>query len=849
MIFYPPVNLVQQSVRTTLKACLFWLDMLALFSLGLSYSGSAQVIGDNTLPNPSQVIQSDKTFIIEGGTSDGTNLFQSFEQFNIHSPNQTILFNHSSNIANIITRVTGGSISVINGKLATQGNANLFLINPRGIIFGPGATLDIGGSFLASTANSIKFAQGGEFSAINPQTPPLLTVNQPIGLELGSEQGSIIVQGNGHQLREIDIRFPRVDQSKSNTGLRVQSGETLALIGNNITLQGSTLTAESGHIEIGAVAEGLVSLNLTASSWNFDYQNVSHFDNVELSQLAALDASGLQGGLIQIYGSSVTVADGSFILSQTEGDLPGANIYINASESLNIIGILPDNSIRTSIINQSVADGQGGRIEVVTSQLLLQKGGIVTTRSLNDGSGGSIKITATDSIEIDGGISSLGQSGFISTVTQGPGDAGDLEIFTRELRLVNGGNLLSAGISRTVSDGKQTLEVVENPGSVGQVTIEATESVQIIGPSTANLLTTSLGSTTFGNGDAGSVLINTRRVEVQQGGRIDVATFSAGDAGSITINASEYLEVSGKAPDFINPSLIISSANILDESTRAFFSLPDVPSGNSGNVTINTPQLRVSDGAQVTVRNDGTGNAGIVTINAGSILLNNQGGITASTASGEGGNIILNVQNLLELHNNSFISATAQGSGNGGNLDINAKFIFAPPIENSDITADAIAGRGGNINISTEGLFGIIPRDQSTSLSDISASSELGISGVVQVNRPDYEPQDQLSQNPTQPNAPQFTEGCQGGTAQTASRFVIIGRGGISSNPTEPLSNNNIWEDLQPPQSSDETQSTTSAQIIEAQGWIIDSQGKVLLVSQDPKIITKLKCETQDLPF
>jgi len=164
------LNLLRIKAKIGKSLCLAASSYLLL---NLGASASAQVIRDNSLPNNSRATQNGDLIEIIEGTTAGSNLFHSFEQFSIIQ-GETAWFQNATTIDNIITRVTGGSISSIDGLIRSNGTANLFFLNPNGIIFGANAQLDIGGSFVGTTADSLKFSDDSEFSAIDPQAPPLL---------------------------------------------------------------------------------------------------------------------------------------------------------------------------------------------------------------------------------------------------------------------------------------------------------------------------------------------------------------------------------------------------------------------------------------------------------------------------------------------------------------------------------------------------------------------------------------------------------------------------------------------------------------------------------------------------
>lgn len=195
------------------------------------------------------------------------------------------------------------------------------------------------------------------------------------------------------------------------------------------------------------------------------------------------------------------------------------------------------------------------------------------------------------------------------------------------------------------------------------------------------------------------------------------------------------------------------------------------------------------------------------------------------------------------MRRTSSISAEARGIGNGGNLDLEAGFIVAVPAENSDIIAKAEQGNGGNIKITAQGVFGIEYRDKLTSLSDINASSDFGLDGVVAINTSDVDPSQGLATLPSEPVNPQLDQRCQADSSQETNYFVTTGRGGLPLGPEE-ISSNAVWEDLRSVTATDNQPSksapmitsnrSNSGVLVEAQGWVKSPDGRIILTAQAP---------------
>lgn len=642
---------------------------------------NAQIAADDTVST--KVNNSNNISEITGGTKQGSNLFHSFQEFSLPSGN-TAFFNNSTEIGNIISRVTGGSSSNIDGLIRANGSANLILINPQGINFGANAQLDIGGSFLGSTADSLVFDDGTIFSATDSESSPLLTVSAPIGLQLGQDSGGINVQGAGHNLTfEIPVFSPFTRGEVS--GLKVQPGQTLGLVGGDISLTGGVLVAETGAVELGSVAEGTVKLNFEEQGFSLGYEAVSAFKNINLAQQALVDVSGIKSGSVEIQGNNISLTEGSGVLIQNLGAENSGNLRVNAAESLSVDGVTADGTISSGLYTEALAGGKGGEIAITTPKLEVLGGASIITDTFSSAASGNINIDVKDSFEIVG-FAATNPSLFsiVSAQTYGTGDAGAIDISTQSLTALEGGNIASVTVG------------LESTGSGGNVVIKASESIELVGINPIAFAPSQITAGSGSSGNAGNVNLSTKNLTVRDGGRVDASASATGNAGNVNIDAAESIMVTGTVPDSINPSLIIASANILDPELRTLFGLPDVPKGNSGSITIDSPQLKVKDGGQVTVRNDGTGDAGNLEIKANSIQLSNNGGITAAVEQGLGGTIELKIEDSLNLTSGSQISSDNFGAGDGGEITIAANALSIS--DRSFITTTTFgSGKGGDI--------------------------------------------------------------------------------------------------------------------------------------------------------
>ena len=818
---------------------LFLVFAAILFS---SNSIQAQVIEDGTLST--EVTQTGDRLKVTGGEQRGNNLFHSFVEFSLANEG-SVLFDNALAIENIISRVTGNSVSDLNGLIQSNGTANLFLINPNGIIFGENAALNIGGSFVATTAETLLFEDGAEFSANLDNSESLLTISTPLGLQFGTSAGAINNQANFSVANPLDP----TGESQSKLGLVTADDRTLALIGNGITFDGGAITVPSGNIELGSVAENSsVSLKPFSEGWKVNYDNVSQFRDIKLDNLASVDASGEGGGSIQITGRNIELLDGSAIASNTLGNLDGKSININASNLLKIDGsdttgtvdlllagfeiFLPSAS---QISSNTSGGGNSGDINFTAKNLQLSNGGAIELQTLptGTGNGGNLAIAVDESIILKGSRPLLGvgenaansiistisldaaielnRASQISAVSINSGKAADIEITAQNLRLEDGSLIAASPFAS---------------GNGGNINLTLGESLQIIGVSEEKNISSQITANTFGDGDAGSINIVAKQLKIADGSLLLSTTPSTGNSGDININA-DLVQISGIRESDRIPSSI---------STQTF------GDGDGGNIFLNTNNLIISDRASLSVKGSGSGVPGSLVVNADSVELRSAS-ITAETEFQTGGNIELNIQDRLTLRENSLISAQAFNDADGGNLSIDANFVVAFPQENNDILANALFGKGGNIAIDTIGIFGLEKGSSNPPnlTNNIDASSEFGTAGVVSISFPTISkiegelktPSDEVDVESLFKNS--FCK------VRGKSNFATTGRGGIPRIPNNTILPEHTWSDWrivetevsqQEVESVEEKQTAIPKKLTMIQGWVTDSEGNIVLTDR-----------------
>ena len=680
----------------------------------------SQIVPDDTLGNESsQVVPNNEingipTEAIEGGAQRGSNLFHSFSQFNIET-GRGAYFANPAGINNIFGRVTDNNVSEIFGTLGVLGNADLFLINPNGIIFGENASLDLNGSFLATTASGIGFGEQGFFNADEPNTPPLLTVQPSVFVFNQTNPGTI--ENRSIAPAGVDIL------GDSLTGLRVPNSESLMLLGGEVIIDGGGLNVQDGRIEIIALqGNQTIGLNSDSANLSFDLPTELQTNNILFSDRALVTTSGRGGGNIVLRGKDITLSDSTFIFADTLGDLNGRGIFVRAQN----LAIDSESRITADV----VGSGNGGRVAIDVTTLNLNNGGTISTRTVGLGNAGIIDITAAE-IEIVGSDEASGDSEITANASsESRGNAGNIVIDTATLKLSQGGKVENDTFSS---------------GDGGAIDITAAE-IEIIDSTEDSTSEISVDARGDAGGNGGELTIDTNSLKLRNGGRIEIDTSGSGDGGNSTIDTdSLIIRDRGIITNFNSGSgnsgattINAERIEIVGEGAETENTLTGInvgtefeSTGNGGNLTINTDILKLSDIGLISSATFGEGNSGNINITASTIDIVGAAvfdrdipvgtailSTTQPGSTGDGGSIVIKTDRLsIDGANGSAqISNGTLGSGDGGEIDITANKIeiignfetgnVPTGISNSTLELNGVesTGNGGDINIKTTGL-------------------------------------------------------------------------------------------------------------------------------------------------
>ncbi len=869
----------------------------ALWLMLLSPAG-AEVTLDGSLGEAGEIAGPDYEITADMGRQAGGNLFHSFGRFTIGA-DESAAFYGPDTITTIIGRVTGGDVSRIDGTVYSDiSGADLFLLNPAGIIIGPDAFLDVTGSFHISTADFLQMGDSDRFYAL-PTAGEVLSAAPPTAFGfLEGDTGRIVVDS------DLTVGEPGF-------------GESLSIVGGDVEING-WLTAADGRIQVESRAPGATAPLLTPDTVE-SLPPVTDGGTVALTGI--LDASGdgegnvfirggrfysagggvyaetywdLEGGLIDIQAGSVELTDGSTVSGDTFDYGGGADVRITAGDAITLSGAgeFGGASAITAITElPEPGAGDAGDIHLSASRITVSDGATITASSIGDGAGGDVTLIADDAVRLSGndengsgsGIVSSGQSlysgpagdiriraaeidlsdgAFIDSSAFGIGDGGDILLRVGRSVTFSGtdGNGLGSGIiARSDSpaaaeddpdgfvaagdvriqplvpgdaiavdfrDGGWIGNTADGDGIGGDVVVDAGGGTLHFSGADTDGYASRIYTTALSDGDAGDIVLRAGDIRFSDGAGVTASTEGRGNAGRIEVTA-ERLELTGGNPYGENKDGFGSG---IYARTRT----PDAEPGEAGGgeIVIDVSTLEIRDGALVTSNTEGSGDggdvevragemtidgdgsgwiteppaesqrewqethppragawyvsgiyassertegpsgdAGGVSIDAGTITLTDRGQITTAAENAGGGAMEIAIDDTLFMFDGRITTSVQFGKGNGGDIIISEpEFII---LNHSDIIAQAYEGQGGNI---------LIVADQFIQSADsiVDASSKLGIDGNIEIVSPEADLSKVLTVLPSNYlDAARWMETpCDARSGAEVSRFVITGRDG-----------------------------------------------------------------------
>jgi filamentous hemagglutinin family protein len=654
---------------------------------------TSAITGDGTLRTTVTRSASGTIYTIAGGTrpGNGPNLFHSFDRFSVGT-GDTALFSGSgqTGIVNILSRVSGGQLSEIDGILRSdiQG-ANLFLLNPSGVLFGPHASTLVGnafgvtGSLHVSTADFLRLADGAKFFAnLGQESRFTMAAPEAFGF-LGSTPAPITIQGSS---------------------LRIPGGRTLSVVGGDITIAGGFLQAAStatpsGRIQLASVASpGVVPLELAP---DLQVEGFARLGQIELSQEASVTVSSPVGaGTVLIRGGRLLV-DNAFVNANTTGAGEGARLGIDVRLAADLVL-----THEGQLVADSRGAGRAGDLQLTAGSVYIENASVFSRASASGATGritlsspvvtvtGGLITTATDSAAPTGGRAgdvvlevgrlTLTGGAAIASSTGGTGHGGTVQVTAADSIVISGH--LKGGTRRS-----QLSTITEGHGEAGRVVISTPTLSMDGGLTTAR---------TIGAGRAGDVVLEVGRLTPTGGAIIDSSTSGDGPGGTVTVTATDAVVISGRSSE--------APYNFSALSSNQF-----APGGGgaAGRIVISTPTLILEDGGVIAAGTLGDGRGGDIVVRGGRVVLTGGAAIIGtSCCAGAGGTVTVTATDAVVISGRasdgtpSHLSSVAVGRGPGGNLHVTAPSIH---LSNGGTLAASSSGDGaaGSILLQAGEIF------------------------------------------------------------------------------------------------------------------------------------------------
>jgi filamentous hemagglutinin family protein len=712
---------------------------------------------------------------ITGGTrpGGGFNLFHSFGDFSIGQGDIANFLNDSGlATSNIIGRVTGGNPSNIDGLIRTSGfdigdlHANLFLVNPAGIVFGPQGSFDVTGSVSFSTAQYLRLFDSLNGTSANFYADPANDSldNSVLAVAPAVDFGFLSPAAYGF----LTAPDPNATITIQGSALSVFPGQSISLVGGNVVVQGASLPDGSvQHTQL-SVPNGRVLLASTASPGEFDSTTLFAGSNVESVSFASYATASLEAGSsINVSGETtgffikggqlgisvndatlntsgntaqpnlISLSPGSVIWTQNSGSDSGADVDLVAS-NIQMAGAF--------ILSQTDGAGRGGDITMKAGRVTIEQGSGVFTGVGGTGVGGDVVIEGADgagspsvSVVLSGGsqvasstngsgasggifitaksLDMNGSSAINSSSFSGIGLNGDIVVAVQEARLSNGSTVENSTVGGEIEGGKITVQGLQGQGSKA-------DSLVLEGQNTG----IKSGVVSSGIEVHARMLSMTDQAVIQVGSPLSLATPGdiLIDANSVSIAGGSF--ISSQAFGFDAGSVTIMTDQFsLDHSLIETKTASPI-GGQGGNVVLKAGSASLTNGATINSSSTGTGNAGNVTITASGAFTSDASTIATSAENAKGGDISIDAQNV-QLSNGTLISASSNapllpdGAGNAGNITINSDSnIF---MQNSSVTTEASQASGGQVTFTAPDMIQLIDSNISTSVAG-SATDTVG---------------------------------------------------------------------------------------------------------------------------